>query len=407
MFGSETLEVAIGLAVLFSFMSLFASALRETIEAWFKQRSKLIHKALTEIFPGEGDSESPTVRQFYEHIAISPLYRGAYKGMKGDLPSYITSKAFASAILDIAQADAGAHPDEDFSAWVGKIKDMRLSQLVNLAFHSAGKDPEKARAYLERWYDGQMERVSGWYKRSTHWYLIVIGALAALLLNVDAVAVTKHLYRNGALREVIVARAQAPAADAAATPAQPPDPLVRQKTGEMIFEHRPHARPAVPAGTPAAGGDVAVNSEAATATPAPDVTSGADENARQLKRLSDQLYGYGFPIGWSWHGKWPEPIPQCALRGQPDEPCGLNSIGWPGILLMVIGWIVTALGISLGAPFWFDLLNKMMVIRSTVKPFEKSQPEGSEDRRPQAAPAPAAAPAGTAPGARAEEQQKD
>jgi hypothetical protein len=38
MFGSETLEVALGLAVLFSFMSLFASAFRETLEAWFKQR---------------------------------------------------------------------------------------------------------------------------------------------------------------------------------------------------------------------------------------------------------------------------------------------------------------------------------------------------------------------------------
>lgn len=38
MFGSETLEVALGLAVLFSFMSLFATAFRETLEAWFKQR---------------------------------------------------------------------------------------------------------------------------------------------------------------------------------------------------------------------------------------------------------------------------------------------------------------------------------------------------------------------------------
>jgi hypothetical protein len=47
----------------------------------------------------------------------------------------------------------------------------------------------------------------------------------------------------------------------------------------------------------------------------------------------------------------------------------------------LIGWIVTALAVSLGAPFWFDLLNKFMVIRSTVKPYEKSAPEGSEDRR--------------------------
>jgi hypothetical protein len=29
--------------------------------------------------------------------------------------------------------------------------------------------------------------------------------------------------------------------------------------------------------------------------------------------------------------------------------------------------------------FWVELLNKFVVICSTVKPFEKSQPEGSED----------------------------
>jgi hypothetical protein len=47
---------------------------------------------------------------------------------------------------------------------------------------------------------------------------------------------------------------------------------------------------------------------------------------------------------------------------------------------MLLGWLITALAVMLGAPFWFDVLNKFMVIRSTVKPREKSQEEGSEDR---------------------------
>jgi hypothetical protein len=47
----------------------------------------------------------------------------------------------------------------------------------------------------------------------------------------------------------------------------------------------------------------------------------------------------------------------------------------------ILGWLVTALAVSLGAPFWFDLLNKVMVIRSTVKPHEKSPEEASEDRQ--------------------------
>lgn len=52
---------------------------------------------------------------------------------------------------------------------------------------------------------------------------------------------------------------------------------------------------------------------------------------------------------------------------------------------MAVGWLITAFAVMLGAPFWFDALNKLMVIRGTVKPNEKSPPEGSKDAQPAAA----------------------
>jgi hypothetical protein len=33
----------------------------------------------------------------------------------------------------------------------------------------------------------------------------------------------------------------------------------------------------------------------------------------------------------------------------------------------ILGWLITAFAISLGAPFWFDLLNKLMQVRNSVK----------------------------------------
>jgi hypothetical protein len=53
----------------------------------------------------------------------------------------------------------------------------------------------------------------------------------------------------------------------------------------------------------------------------------------------------------------------------------------PAVLQPLLGWLLTAFAITLGAPFWFDILNKFIVIRSTVKPHEKSPEEGSEDRK--------------------------
>jgi hypothetical protein len=49
--------------------------------------------------------------------------------------------------------------------------------------------------------------------------------------------------------------------------------------------------------------------------------------------------------------------------------------------MRILGWLITGFAISFGAPFWFDLLNRMMVIRSTVKPHEKSPEEASQDKQ--------------------------
>jgi hypothetical protein len=66
----------------------------------------------------------------------------------------------------------------------------------------------------------------------------------------------------------------------------------------------------------------------------------------------------GLPLGWS-----------------ADDPRTMPSWGFMVWLSKVSGWLLTAVAISLGAPFWFDLLSKFMIVRSTVKPREKSPEE--------------------------------
>ena len=101
-------------------------------------------------------------------------------------------------------------------------------------------------------------------------------------------------------------------------------------------------------------------------------------------------------------GKDPKDSPQCKLEFNQRQlealnlPIGWSSVDdiqrkWPGSNVFdsggwvdqlrwhFFGWILTALAISLGAPFWFDLLNKFIVIRSAVKPHEKSPEEESKD----------------------------
>ena len=55
------------------------------------------------------------------------------------------------------------------------------------------------------------------------------------------------------------------------------------------------------------------------------------------------------------------------------------SFSFSTLLVVMAGWFLTAIAMTLGAPFWFDMLNQFMVVRSTIKPREKSDVEASKD----------------------------
>jgi len=70
------------------------------------------------------------------------------------------------------------------------------------------------------------------------------------------------------------------------------------------------------------------------------------EGIDQLKQRVDSLTQQGFPLGWSGDQ---------VLSGAKAKP-------W---LTKIAGLLLTALAVSLGAPFWFDLVNRMINVRST------------------------------------------
>ena len=44
------------------------------------------------------------------------------------------------------------------------------------------------------------------------------------------------------------------------------------------------------------------------------------------------------------------------------------------IPLVLAGWVLTALALSMGAPFWFDALNKLNIVRSAGRRPERAPP---------------------------------
>src|SRR5207237_9483467 len=143
------------------------------------------------------------------------------------------------------------------------------------------------------------------------------------------------------------------------------------------------ASPAPPAGAPAP-----------TATPTPKT---ADEQFREaserINNISEKLNKLGLPIGWAFAPdekdkkyKDDKALHESDVKAYMTDPRRTPS--GDELPTKALGLLLTAFAVSQGAPFWFDLLNKIIVIRSTVKPREKSREEGTKDKPPTPPPTP-------------------
>ena len=339
MFNSEILEVAIGVIFVFLLMSIICSSIREGIESWLKTRAAYLeHGIRTLLNDKEGEG---IARDLYQHPMISSLFSGDYDEAKkakktnkpnsitsrSSLPSYIPSKNFAVALMDIAargpkatvptagQNERLLHLDK-IRANVTLIQNADVQRALLAAIDSAQGDLDKAQKNIEAWYDSSMDRISGWYRRSTQWIIFWLGAVVAVIMNVNIIRIADHLYRDDATRSAAVARASA----------------VTQS------------------GTP------------------------------EYAAAKTELESLTIPIGWT-NGFWPSILRTNTPVKTTPNAAKVEGTAWD-VLFAILGWFITAVATTMGAPFWFDILNKVMVIRSTVKPNEKSPPEGSEDRQP-------------------------
>jgi hypothetical protein len=144
--------------------------------------------------------------------------------------------------------------------------------------------------------------VTGWYKAFARKHLLVFGLLAAVLFNIDTIAITKQIAAEPGLRSILVGYSINPEF---------------QKLSQTDLSADP--------------GKASPSALAA---------------GKEAKQFLEQAHG--LPFGWS---------------RTPLEWWNAGTM-WTR-LFTIFGWLLTGLGVSLGAPFWFDLLNKVASLRAS------------------------------------------
>lgn len=256
-----------------------------------------------------------------------------------ELPRYVFSPVVAQGITRLVEKNSAAK----------RVLANLQRNTTNLA--AQGENAIAAfRADIEAWFDNTMVRAGGWYKRRSMWLSFVFGCLVALVLNIDSLAVVTTLYREPTVRSTLVAQAEA----LERVPEVSPDPSASQ------------------------------------------IREG-------LTELDSRLQSLGLPVGWKKLeseqcieiendstkaaikiGDW------CVLPGElndgipaetPDgSAAGMADINWIAFGgKKVAGWLLSGAMAAQGAPFWFDILKRLVNVRAGgPKPEEIEEKKGSK-----------------------------
>jgi hypothetical protein len=167
---TDVLAVGAGMALLFLFVSLIASAAAEGLEAAItKRRPKELERGIRAMLD---DGANDLTGALYNHPLVFSLFRGDYRPPStGNLPSYIPAKTFADALLDIihrggssgAQGGAlglGPPTAAGIEVAAAGMQNTKVRRAVLSAADAADGDLDKVRAGIEAWFDATMDRVS-------------------------------------------------------------------------------------------------------------------------------------------------------------------------------------------------------------------------------------------------------
>lgn len=190
-----------------------------------------------------------------------------------------------------------------------------------------------ARVNVENWFDGSMDRLSGWYKRRAQQMAFFIGIAVAIIANGDTVLLAQQLWRDPALRTSLVAQAQ----DMIQKQGDVSQPTLEQVT-QLQAQFNGLNIPFGWIGTPIpldASGTI------------PGLDGGAAHACTPFPTLSDDVFGFTV-------------VGQCYPIT--NAPHFNDLTGW---VLKLFGLIASGIAAAQGAPFWFDLLKKVINVRSS------------------------------------------
>lgn len=330
----KTLEIVIGLIFVYLLLSLLASIVQELMSNLISLRGRLLLKSVAQLLELDDKDAKKALYDKFKNSKVYQKYQ-TQTLIGSKLPSYLSSSQFLSVVKDMlkvpqveGEAAEGAVIDRSVDAAVDStelsvVKDTDLrNSLEMLQYHvnTGGRslddtikaEVNQAEAMVSQYFNEMMDIASAWYRRNVQYILILIGLTIAVVFDADTFEIYQNLGNNSSSRQEVL-----------------------QIATDFVNNDKIEVYQTTPS-------DSAALSERTTE----ETVTKIDSLKTQLTTLiQNEITNPSSPLGLGWS----------------NLPSG--TWGW---VLKFFGWILTALAISLGAPFWYDLLKTLVSVRGAA-----------------------------------------
>ncbi len=384
MFGLQTLDVIIGLIVVYLLLALVCTAINEWLSNMFSMKAKTLWEAVhnmiakgdrndrpfwtyafLSIFPkrDHDNKNLPTnkVVEFYAHPLIDSL------SQRGKLPAYISAETFRTVFMNMNKVHIpNKHDFEMLKASVSAVQDPRLNAILGTFVQNAELAENKVASFntqVEGWFNECMDRASGWYKRQIQVITFVFASLMVCVFNVDSVKLTRQLWTNAPMREAFVNFSQQ------LTKANSVEELQKNvkvnKQGKATYTpsvappiNKDETKPNPRFEEPTEGDNTTPETAPSTDNtqidePSIDSIAIAKSYGAMHKQMESMQEELQIPIGWKTEN-WDE------IKAYKGTELLLYA------LAKIVGLFMSIAAASMGAPFWFSALKSVSNLRGSL-----------------------------------------
>lgn len=247
----------------------------------------------------------------------------------------------------IAEVIERSGNEEATEIWdvINHIPENLLDSMVAIAQQTQAKieDVEEGllefRRGVENWFNNGMQRADGVYKRNAKGFAFILGLLIAIAANVDTFYVVNQLSQDSVLRGQLANQA------------------------------------------------AAINFEAVT----------PEDRAALEAQTGVEIEDLDLPIGWSTDNRSQQTLYRLGIRQSQEKKYQVTDPDTGKVKVLNIeqfstfdrvwgwlkqsgGWLISGIAISMGAPFWFELLSKVVDIKNTGGAAKTARAKEEEEK---------------------------